>query len=396
MKRRVLVHIFHPGNALGAMCSVLWHGQSQDLPQAEVTVLLVNPYAGQETLQEMADIVARLSGGQGWPRPVVLSDADMSELLAGQDPAEEAACRRFRQLLGRESFDEIHYVHEVSGPVVQLVLSAYPDAHAVTFGDALGSLNNAAYHGALYDGRPPAERAAAGREYARRARLGEIPQARTVTALLPTDQTGDCLEGKRLQVVPREIALSVIASAGAGIAHMEAHCADLVARTPEPRFLCLMENVDESCFATPENALALQEEIIVRVAPPGAGIILKPHPMSTTNLHLELARRLTGRYTPVCLEARFQRYPVEFMLPLIENCRPVCWSYGTLSLSFQTGVTLEHAIDEELVKRYMHPERWDSMLNSMRLVTEPLARLASWDRSGALWTGGYETAGETS
>jgi len=396
MKRSVLVHVYHPGNALGAMCSVLWHGQSQNLPPAEVTVLLVNPYTGQDALQHMAGIMTSLCDGQGWPRPVVLSSADMSEILAGEDPAEEAACRRFRQTLGRERFDEVHYVHEVAGPLVQLALNAYPDAHAVTFGDALGSLNNAAYHRALYDGCPPGERVAAGREYARKALRGDMPQARTVVALLPTDQTGDCLEGKRLLVVPREIALSVIASSRAGIADLEAHCVELVGRTPEPRFLCLMENVDESCFATPENALALQEEIIVRAAPPGAGIILKPHPMSTTDLHLELARRLEGRYSPVCLDTRFQRYPVEFMLPLLENCRPVCWSYGTLSLSFLTGVTLRHAIDEDLVKRYMHPERWDSMLNSMRLVTEPLARLASWDRSGALWAGGYETAGGAS
>lgn len=391
MTRKVLVHVYHPGNALGAMCSALWYGRAKGLPPAEVTALLSNPYVSQDMLENMADIVATLSAGQGWPRPIILSATEMAAVLRGASPPGPDAGKRFRQLIGHEAFDEVHYVHDVAGPVVGLALTAYPDAYPITFGDALGSLNNAAYHRALYEGRPVAACVAAGRGHARKAAKGLVAQAKTVVALLPTDQTGDCLEGKELLIVPREAALEIIASASEHLAIQNAYFHELLAVTRMPRFLYLLENIEESDFATQENALALQEEIIARNIPPGAGIILKPHPMSSTDLVLELSRRLSPRYAPVCLGKAFWRYPVEFMSPLLAACHPVCWSYGTLSLSFLSGKQLVHAIDENLIRRYMHRNRWGSMVNSMRLVTGPLANLNDWDRTGPLWSGQYET-----
>lgn len=387
-----LIHMFHPGNALGAMCSVERLSQQAGASDGPApTVLLHFPFVPLSQLETMADIIAALTASKGWARPRILQADEMNAILGAQGAESPQAAERLREWLGGPPPQEIHYVHTVVAKAAELSMRAYPQARRVSFGDALGILHNDGYHLAQYAGLSLAEREAAGRAHARLTASGALPQAGTVACLLPSDQKGDFVPGKELLVVPRDMARAIIDGSAEELAELQSYSQALLERLPAPRFLFLTENIVEASYSTFENAVALQEEMIRRHAPPGSSIIIKAHPLSTLDVHGELARRLAGDYSAEVLDEVAGRYPVEFMKSLVEACQPLCWSYGTLSLSYLYGKTPLHVIDDGLIRRYMDPARWESMRNSMRLILEPLDNLRTWDGASPLWSGTYET-----
>jgi len=392
MSTHRLIHMFHPGNALGAMCSVeRLARQAGATPGPAPTVLLHFPGTPASQLETTADIIAALTASRGWARPKVLGDDDMNAILGPDGAASPQAAERLRQWLGGPPPQEIHYVHTVVAKAAELSMRAYPQARRVTFGDSLGILHNDGYHMAQYAGLSLAEREAAGRAHTRLTASGAFPQATTVACLLPSDQKGDFLPGKKLLVVPKAMARSIIEGSSKELAGLEAYSRAMLERLPSPRFLFLTENIAEARFSTFENAVALQEEMIRRHAPPGSSIIIKAHPMSALDVHGVLANRLADDYAVEVLDERAGRYPLEFLKTLVEACQPLCWSYCTLSLSYLYGKKLEHIIDDGLIRRYLDPLRWEAMRNSMHMVLESLANLPAWDGESPLLSGTYET-----
>jgi len=392
MPKNRLVHLFHPGNVLGAMCSVEWLARQADGGEgAGPTVLIHSPVIDATRLESITEVIASLCECQGWPRPRVLTDEDMYTILGPEAVASPQAASRFSQWLGGPPPDEIHYVHTVLGHAAELSMRAYPKARRICFGDALGILHNAGYHMAQYAGASAAEREAAGRAYAKAAANGEFPQADTVACLLPADQKGDYLHGKKLLVVPRQTASDIIDRCVSGLSGLKEYTEGLLRRLPSPRFLFLTENLVEACFATFENGVLMQEEMIRRHAPPGSSVIIKAHPLSSLDVHGELARRLAGDYAVEVFDDKAGRYPLEFMKTLVEACQPLCWSYCTLSIEYLYGKKIPHVIDDELTRRYLEPLRWESIRNSMGMVTGSLANLDAWDGKGPLWSGDYSS-----
>jgi hypothetical protein len=371
--------LFHTGNLLAALCSLETFAQKRGTPGGETVFCLYSPGMPPDILDRNARVIDAVLASLGIGPCRVLHDADLPRFggdKAVPDPEER---ERLRQWLGVPEAGEVHYAHDVVGRAAELLMRAYPDACRITFGDALGSVYNKAAHLANALDEPIASVA---------ARLPKHGfQATEACLVLPIDQYGDSLTGKTLHVVPRERVLDVVARCAAGLPELDAGLATLLERSSPPRCLFLLENLTDADFIAFDRELALQERMVRAHAPPGACVILKPHPLSVSPMADALAARLADTYTVVPVAPELCRYPVELWARLVRSCQVIAWSYSALSLRYLYGQRVVYALEPEMIETYFEPRMWEFMKDSRRLMVNPLQGLDTWDGSGPLYSG---------
>ena len=411
MSRSCLVSLFGPGNVLAALSAVKWYGvqrHGEDEPQ--VVTLLHNPGLSGDAVQESAQVVERVLTGQGWAKPLVLTMAEMAELVrAGERTTYRQILDRFRKRIGVGRFDEVYYAHDVVGRAAELAMNAYPKAERITFGDALGSVYDKQYHLALAQGRSaeqdrptktwqvlrsalrPREVFAKGQTILKHRLLGKPQpfQADKAVLILPMDQTGDCLENKELFVVPKKVVLEIISACQRSLSDLAEYSRKVLNDTSAPHFLILLENWSEGHFISFENEVEMYEEIVHRYVPPGATVLLKAHPFSVAPLDEVLSDRLSSSYRTLAIAGKYRRYPMELWGDFVAVCHIITLSYCSVSLSYLYDKQMIYPMDESLIERYLPQPLWESYKNADSLCRGQLTSLASWDGQSVLWKGSW-------
>lgn len=405
--RSCLVLVYGSSNVLAAMASVRWYGESSGAGAADRVVVLVHPPV---TSGEMAStngaVVERLIASQGWPPPIVLAGDDESEITRASrhTVSYRETLRRFAARVGT-GFDEVHYAHDLTGRVPELAMNAYPDAKRIVFGDALGSVYDTRYFMALAQGATieEARRAALERprlrarqvpraiaRWLRDAALGaprRLPPDRAVL-VLPMDQTGSALANTPISVVPKQLALDIIADCRRVLPELADYSREVLAGAPAPHFLMLLENYADADMTSFEDEVTMYETVVRRRVPKGGTVLLKTHPLAVAPIDVALRERLDPEYATRVIPRELARYPMELWSDLVSSCEVISMlSYCGISLAFLYDKSTLYPMDAGVIERFFPERSWDRVRDADVLYRGQLANLATWDGNSILWKG---------
>ncbi len=372
--RRCLIHLYSPSNLLSALAAL-----AALHPGAAVaaTILVQLPGASERLLAEILDVVRELARDH----PQVQRIEGITDAAFERTPVHD--------LLGG-SFDEFLYTHDATGQVCRRLAQAYPAARKICIGDALGLMYSADFV-ASYHARPLAGRLRAWLGRLARGGAEPLPALKPDVAVLvlPVDTSGRSFAGVPLTCCPRDIFLAVLARCRENARALHTCIADLLARSAgNRRYLLLTENYAESGLVRADLEIEMYREIVLKYCQPGSAILIKPHPLDTADKVQKIGAALGGDYDVVTIDPRFSRYPIELWDKLLRDSTVVCAAYPMLSLKYVYGIDVVQPMDEEMVERWVEPERRKWMRDSLRLYTQPLARLPGWDGRSVLWSGG--------
>jgi hypothetical protein len=409
MSRSCLVHVFHPGNVLAALSAVKYygltcHGGAYD----DVVTLVHNPGLSDPIAREAGTVVERIIASQGWTKPIVLTAGEMDEITRPTRlTSYSAVLKRFRQQIGRDHVDEVFFSFDVMGRAIELAMNAYPSAERITFGDALGLVYNKQYNQTLASGTHP-DLTARIKELLKKI-LSSHPRrilkalnarfqplligrplpldANKAVLILPMDQTGDYLDGRELIVVPRQLVLDIISSCQKNISELGRYSQGLLADTPAPHYLMLLDTFSEGNFTSFECEVAMYEEIVRRNVPKGATVFVKTHPLSVNPVAAALHSRLCGDFNTQIISRELSRYPMELWSDLIRACQVISMSYCIISLAFLYDKQVIYPLDSALIESFVPQRFWDLFKNADSMYRNQLTSLANWDGHSVLWKG---------
>jgi len=307
-----------------------------------------------------------------------------------------------------DGFDEVYYAHDMVGRVPELAMNAFPRAERIMYGDTLGSVYDRRYVMALAGGATIDEARRAARKRPRRT-LGQLPHAvargvrgivlgapRALTAnkallVLPMDQTGNALADIPVSVVPKNVVLEIISECQRVLPEVSGYTAEIVASTPSPRFLLLLENYADANMTSFENEASMYEAIVRSHVPEGATVLLKTHPLAVAPVGDALCERLASAYSVLVIPRDLARYPMELWSGLVSSCEVISMlSYCGISLSFLYDKRTIYPMDAEIFEKYFPERSRERMKDTDALYRGQLAGLATWDGKGLLWKGALQ------
>jgi hypothetical protein len=370
-------------------------------------VLVHPPTTSVHMAQATLTLIGRLTATQGWPDPLLLTEADIEGVTrrGSLGVSYNQILRRFKDRLGLEHVDEIYYAHDVVGRVPELAFNAFPDAERIMYGDALGLVFNRRYLIALAGGSSveEAQRIARGepvfgiRQLSRTLRNGfgralfggpEWPRPDRAALVLPVDVTGDSLIDVRLTIPSKELVLEVIAECQGAMPEMTDFSRQTLATMPGPHYLLVLENFTDAGMTSLEQERALYEAAIRLHIPKGATVLLKEHPLVTVSVTDALRERIEPDYVTCVLPAELTRYPIELWSELVSRCGIVTMmSYCGLSLKYLYGKDTICALDDDIVERFFYPHTWGELRRMAIHYQGQLDNLANWDGQSILWRG---------
>jgi len=410
MTRTCLVSLYGNSHVLAALSAVRWYSLQRHGDEDIKVVTVVNtPGFSDVIMRERGETLTQIIASQGWPKPILLNDQDMTEFARSfhKKLTYREILRRFRRKLGVEHIDEIYYAHDIGGRVPELVMNAFPEAERIIFGDGMGSLYNKTYHLALSSGASLSQARQALRtrnNFAFRSirrilirRLVDLLlgspqpyQADKAVLILPMDQTGDCLDDMELIVVPKQQVQKIISDCQNSIPELVEYSRGLLAGEPPPYVLILLANISDGNFTSLENEVKLYEEIIRRHVTPKTTLFIKGHPLSVAPLDEMLSIRLSTDYFPRVISHKFARYPIELWSELVGDCKVISIAYSNISLAFLYNVPVVFPFDDALIEKYISPKYWDFYKDADRLYRGQLANLEKWDGQSVLWKGSVQ------
>jgi tetratricopeptide (TPR) repeat protein len=350
---------------------------------AEVVLLIHMPGWEIDRLQRIVPIIERQARSQGWLDVRVLTESQIANIVGPSGNHDDpGAIERFRRVLGNEAdaFTEVYFSHLVGGHAAQLCLRAFPQASRVTYGESMGLMEDKDYVLASITG-------AGWDESTQHLRRRPEPDATKAVLILPADQTGDCLQGKELFVVPRDLALQVIADFQITSPELGAYSRELLRQASGPKFLFIAANLSDIGIVSPEGERDLYVEMIESCAPSGASILIKAHPLSTFPIDILTAEKLRSRYDVHIVSPEFNRYPMELWSDLLRECEVISLSYCSISLEYLFEKPVHYPLNIDIIKKYIDERAWNRWRDGDEFFRQQRQMLKTWDRNGVLCSG---------
>jgi len=172
------------------------------------------------------------------------------------------------------------------------------------------------------------------------------------------DQTGNCLDGKELLIVPKDLVLEVVSDSQKSVPELADYSRELLASAPGPHFLVLLENASDGNFLEFDREVALYEEMVRSHVSLGSTLIIKAHPLSIAPVDEALSRCLASDYVVRRVSDRFRRYPMELWRDLIRACEVMTMSYCSISLTFLYGKSVIYPMIPSLIEKYFPRQFW--------------------------------------
>ena len=398
-----------------------------------MTVWVHWPYAEASQVEELLAVVKAMA--RKMPDVVSVQGITTADLVSVMGRADaDVAAAELRKKLGSEKFEEIYYPHDVVGEFFWALGQAYPRARRICFGDGLGIVYERRYYMDISYPRvdengepipPLAERepidesrattleaedaptdlltrlwmrltGKKSRDSSNSVGCGRslvpfatrAPKPHIAALILPVDHSGSFLRRVELQIVPKKVAVDLVALAADGSDEFRTHVKDILQRCARRlKFLLITENNAEGECISFEREIEMYCSIVRQLAPVGSAVVLKSHPGETLPRNEAITAALTPDYEVFTIDSRFKRYPIELATELVRECRPICMSYPTLSLRYLYGIDVWQPMDAAFIEKWFPKRFWLSFKDSLLLYDEPLKRLSNWDGTTVLWRG---------
>lgn len=388
MKKKRLLAVQGPLQYITGYIAFDWYAQlvypGED---CECVLLLYDFLSPPEVERSMSESVIELSRTAPWSKVAFINGEQMIAIMRGHY---KAAVERLHETLGHSCFDEIFLARDYIGDGSPLLISAFPKATRVTYGDSFGLVGqrDVLAHGA----RSSWIRAAASylRRMARRALRGgpaQLPFDAGVL-ILPMDMSGQFFKKLPLVVPPRDHVVRCVETMRASLVELNAYCEDLMAQgCSDGGFLYLLSNLAASGLTCVDDEVALYVEVIEQTAPAGATVYIKHHPRSGGQVLSAVIGRLRQDYTVVVLDdVRFSRVPVELWGALIARCHIVAmFSTSATNLKYLYGKDVLLPLTDDRLRRFFPSEKVPYMAEANRMISETIDRLEHWDQKSVLW-----------
>jgi hypothetical protein len=369
---------------LPAACAVRWYGiREQCGAGAEVTLLIHMPGFEADRLEAIAPLIQNQALSQGWRDVRLITESQMVAIVGPAGSHDDpGAIDRFRRFLGKDAagYTEVYFSHLVCGHAAPLCLRAFPAATRITYGESMGLMEDKDYVLASTTG-------AGWDEATAHLRRSPEPDATKAVLILPADQTGDCLVGKDLLVVPRTLALQVIADFQVALADLGTYSRELLARAAGRPFVFIAANLSDVGIISPERESDMYVELIEKCAPPGSSIFIKAHPLSVYPIEELTAVKLRSQYDVHCISPEYKRYPMEIWADLLARSEVIALSYCAVSLEYLFGIRVHYPFDFDTIKRYIDERAWNRLRDGDEFNRQQREHLKSWDGQGVLCSG---------
>lgn len=341
---------------------------------ARATVAVQLPGATDATSLELGSIVAELLGSH----PMVERVLHLPSSGVGS-----GSPRALRAALGN-SFDEFYYSHDATGDICRRLARAYPLARKVCIGDGFGMVYPADFIRRYQRPLSIAQRLRFG---IRDLLAGPELRPDAAVLILPVDPTGRGLQGIDLTCVTRDAFLGALEHCRRQVSTLHQHEAALLGATAgRRRYLLLTEPYAEAGHVDEEREGPMYIDIVRRHCEPGSAVIVKQHPLESGDRAAQLRAGLNGAYDVFGASRQFARYPIELWENILGAATVICAAYPVLSLKYAYGIDVIQPMDDTFIEQWFEPGFRQWTRDSLRLYTEPLRRLHSWDGSGLLWT----------
>ncbi|MGE3702691.1 MAG: hypothetical protein AB7G08_28580 [Hyphomicrobiaceae bacterium] len=292
-----------------------------------------------------------------------------------------------------DGIEELLYSHDSTGDVCRRLARAYPSARKVCIGDGYGMVYPADFIRQYHLPRTLLARSfARARVAVRRVASGPpLPPLRPDVAalVLPVDPSGRGLRGVELVCCTAEDFRAAIRHCHHRAEALRGYMHDTLQRYLGRRlYVLLTEPYVQAGFVRAEREAAMYLEIIRTNCESGSVVLVKPHPAEAGGVAERLRDVASGEFEIVATSRRFQRYPIEIWTELVRRCTVISAAYPQLSLKYAYGTDVVQPMDEAFISRWIEPGFRSWVRDGLRVYAEPLARLAQWDGSSILWSGG--------
>jgi|GEM_PF-5813034 len=370
--RQSLVNVYSTGNLIPAIVAVLCDAERNGF-RPSVTIVLHSTAMPDESAEKHRAVIERITEAFGWDRPIVITVAELRPWLEDYRVGGSAGIGALRQKLGGEGFDSIFYAHDLEDGFTDMVFACIPDARKVLYGDAFGS---------VYDRRHVASLMGVS------SRSVAEPEAACSAALiLPADHTGRSLEGADLLVAPRSVVIETIDKCVRQFPEIARYEEEMLRPGRAVPFLFLLENFSEGRFMFKEEETALYSEAVRQFVPRGSRLLLKPHPLASSDTAEAVVRALGAEYECTVMPDSLAGLPVEFFSRLATACPIVSMSSSLLSIYYLYGRETVFALDRDLVRKYFHRKSWAYFEDAADLLSAQMTSLRKWDGKGIMWKG---------
>lgn len=277
--------------------------------------------------------------------------------------------RWLRDRFGADAFHEIYFSSDVTGDFTpQSCFQAFPEAERISYGDAMGiGYTLKSFEKELFRNNSLQYALTHPQNYFRNhmvwlKRRLTLPmpwqrlEATTSCMILPCDQYGDFLPGKKQVEVPFAIVQQVLDKLSAAIEKtgIIAPLLEQIKDEAQP-YMLLLGSFSESRLCSAKEEISLYQDVISEHIPEGALIILKPHPASRAEKLAELAKILNGRYRTLVVDNEINDIPIELLPDLVKPCNVLSFSYSSVSLGYLYGTTLLHVMTDYLISKHISP-----------------------------------------
>ena len=390
MTRRCLVYIYGPQNIVPAISAVRYFGTVKCKGEGEeVYFLLHMPGFSDENILKLQKVAINLISSLHFPSPLVITDRDIQTKIKPRFSRYNSTSRRFKKMVGIESFDEIYYPHDLVGIVVELCISSYPAAKRIIFGDGMGSLYSKDYLKYIYPQSMYKSVISQVKESIINFLKGRPEPYRPdfAVAILPIDWSGHFLVNVELIVVPRRYVLKIIFDCVHNIPEIAIYTNFLLDMAPEPRFFILLTNLSDANFISPESEIDLNLNIIYNHIPKKSSIIIKRHPLSSTSIEYKLKALLSNDYDVHIISPDYDLYPVEIWSELILKSNIISIGSSIISIAHIYKKPVIYPMNEKTIRKYFPEQSWNGMKTTFIQFQAQLNSLTQWDEKSVLWVG---------
>ena len=355
-----------------------WRADRGVASEDELAILADTPEDWSPTrIAEVRALLERLASPFPWVRVLPALSAEHRALFR---PTASARTRAdgIARLLGEPVPREIYYPLD-SRFTPQSLAHAFPEAHRVTFGDALGVVYSPSYFERM--AQPPLPRLARRIRAGVARAIGWLPPyapPQTAALILPADPGGDVLPGRRLLVPSVSAVREILETMTTAVPELGAATDRFLAKAG-PHTVMVLGNLTEAGITSDDGELSLYRRVLERHVPRGSAVLLKPHPGGDPQRVRALLETAGTTWRLEAMAPELAPVPIELAAKLVTSATVLSFSYTSISLRHVYGAPVIHVLDQALIDELVLPSKRAWMSESNRQYLEILGKLATWD-----------------
>lgn len=362
---RALLLISFPHQLLHAIAAVEYDRERRSVPSDRPAVVLYWSHTSSDHARksEMRAMLMRAVSSFPWITVLFPSYATRLIRLSPYRRVDSRAAS-IRGMKGVYGVDAIYFAHDASADhTAQALLQAFPDAHAVCFGDPPGFI--------FPTGRAPLVRGRAQAPSMKRRfwtrRLRHVQSWRQPDEYVVALDMSGLATQSNVTLLSREALFRTLVRIRAGLPEIAAAEAEVLRAAGFGASLLVISNLSGSGLMSAESELTLYVDICKEHAEPGSAVLLKRHAGSSDSFVQKLQEALRD-FQVISLPEALQRKPLELFSNLLTYARVLSVSSSSALIAHLYGTHVVNVLTEERIRRYFFPEYVDYMSEASRAI----------------------------